>query len=244
LHERLADWWCATRDARRGLPDLRAQAVPEVGSGTGPVPASGPWATPRTTFLGQLGRGRAEKEWIHYQAEVSDRLVRLTQATAQCELANAQLRQAQEQLASLAEPGPDALATRVNGEEGTSPSVLAGRRRAEFEQRRQAAQAEVDRIRDAVAGHDLEIAGLRETIRIRFEVARTRAAMIDAYIRRRYAAYLARLARRHPEGKRIGSLIRSDWPSEPPWAGRELPPELFAGTRIAARGPGPAAGGA
>lgn len=244
-HERLADWWCAGRDARRGLPDLLVPAGADpAGSsglepGVGTVPdldtAQDMWATPRTALLGQLGRGRTEKERIRYQAEVTDGLILLAQARAKRDEAHGELRQAEGRLADLAEPGREDLAARASGEERTDASVLAGRRKREFGQRRQAAEAEVNRIRAAAAVHDLEIARHRETIRISFEVAKTRAAMIDAHVRRRYAAYLTRLARKHPDGQRIGPLIRSGWPGQPPWTARELPPEL-AGLGAAGRG--------
>src|SRR4051812_34341338 len=58
---RCADWWCATRDAKKGLPALpdRQVASPDQLS------------TPHMMALGQIGLGRTEKEWIIYQAAVA-----------------------------------------------------------------------------------------------------------------------------------------------------------------------------
>jgi hypothetical protein len=61
------------------------------------------------------------------------------------------------------------------------------------------------------------IARLDEQIRIRRAVAEVRVAMIEAYVRRRCSAYLNRLLRTHPDGKRLGSLVRSDWTQRPSW---------------------------
>jgi hypothetical protein len=63
----------------------------------------------------------------------------------------------------------------------------------------------------------MAMARLDEQIGIRRAVAEVRVAMIEAYVRRRCSAYLNRLIRTHPEGKRLGSLVRSDWAQRPSW---------------------------
>ena len=56
-----------------------------------------------------------------------------------------------------------------------------------------------------------------------------RAAMIEAYVRRRCAAYLARLVRVHPDGARLNHLMRPHWPDQIHWARASLGPELPTG---------------
>jgi hypothetical protein len=231
---RLSDWRCASRDARAGAPetlapaDAHAAETPhiELGPQAEAAPGMTGWATPRTVFLGQLGRGRAEREWARYQAEVADLLIQLTQARAKRDSALRLLKIAEERLHHLADPTAEDLRAKVSGEEDTDEAVRAGRRMREFAERRRAVEAEVNQVRAAVTEHDVEIARLSEPVRIRFEVARTRAMMIDAYVRRRCAAYLTRLVHKHPDGHRIGPLIRSSWPERPSWAARELPPDI------------------
>ena len=83
---RLGDWWAAGRDARIVLPSLLLPAGNPTDVPASPArPAesgSATWDTPRTVFLGQLGRGRAEKEWLHYQKDVAGWLVSLAEARA------------------------------------------------------------------------------------------------------------------------------------------------------------------
>lgn len=146
---RLSDWWCAGRDARHGIP-----AVP---GDTGPATAVADLTTPRMMFLGQLGLGRVEREWLAYQVEVA---------------------------------------------------------------RHEAA------LRDATARRDeAEIAYREEQIKIGLRVAQRRAAMIESYVRRRCAAYLTRLVRKHPDGARLNELMRPRWPDQTDWARANLGPE-------------------
>jgi hypothetical protein len=207
--------------------DALAAETPHIdlGSPAEAEPGKTGWATPRTVFLGQLGRGRAEREWARCQAEVADLLIQLTQARAKRDSALRLLKTAEERLEQLADPTAEDLRAKVSGEENTDEAVRAGRRTREFAERRRAVEAEVNQVRAAVTEHDVEIARLSEPVRIRFEVAHTRAMMIDAYVRRRCAAYLTRLVHKHPDGHRIGPLIRSGWPERPSWAARELSPD-------------------
>lgn len=149
LFARFSDWWCGGRDGHMGIP-----AVPE---GARPGTAEAELSTPRMMFLGQLGVGRIEKEWIAFQLEVAGLEAALRDATA---------------------------------------------RRA-----------------------DAEIAHLEERIKIGLRVTQRRAAMIEAYVRRRCAAYLTRLVRRHPEGARLNHLMRPRWPDQVDWARASLGPQ-------------------
>ena len=92
--------------------------------------------------------------------------------------------------------------------------------------RRRAAEELVQRLSRQVAGHEATIAQLSEPVRLRFEVARTRADLIDAYVRRRRAYYLSRLVRRHSEAGQMRPLIRSDWPERPAWTTQRVSPDL------------------
>lgn len=164
---RLSDWWCASRDGRTGIPSVPDDARP----GTPQAELS----TPRMMFLGQLGAGRIEREWIAYQIEVADREAELQDRIDR----------------------RDALGARL-GEAG----------RAELE----AANA--------------EIAHLEEQIKVRLRVTQRRASMIEAYVRRRCAAYLTRLVRVHPDGVRLNHLMRPRWPDQVDWARASLGPQL------------------
>lgn len=252
---RFADWWCAGRDARIALPGLlvpnpqgdssqgpsspRPATEPIPGrnatGGAGPAdmapgPAAGTsaavWDTPRTVFLGQLGRGRAEKEWLRYQRAVAAYLIPLAQARADRDSARRQLRAAQDRLDGLQPPRGDELTTRRSGEQLTDEGVVTARRMRDFTERQQEARASARTLTDQVTTHETEVARLSEQVRIRFEVTKTRAELIDAYVRRRRAYYLARLLRKHPDAERIGLLVRGDWPERPSWTSWAVSPDL------------------
>ena len=235
-HQRCADWWHAGRDARSGVP---AQLAAPDGTGvllspaemapadhapvTGQVAGGAVWATPRTVFLGQLGRGRAEREWVRYQAEIADFEVRLAQVRARRDVAVDRLADADRRLGQLRPPSPEELAVAAPGEEGAEAAVRSGRRSREFTATRQALDAEVRESRAAVEEAEVEVARLQEPVRIRRQVAEVRVAMIESYVRRRCSAYLTRLVRKHPDGDRIGSLVRSGWTEHPSWLRADAP---------------------
>jgi hypothetical protein len=230
-YERLGDWWCATRDARSGPP---ATAGPAGASSAAPPPlvltspAEGSvesvWGTPRTVLLGQLGRGRAEQEWIRYQAETADMQVARAQAKARGEAARARRETLEEELASLGKQLPESAAMVVAaGEENAPKDVPAGRRKREHAGRRQALRSDIEQNRAAEQEAAVECARLAEQITIRWDVAKVRVAMIEAYVRRRCAAYLTRLVRKHPDGERVGVLLRSAWNEQPSWLGHPAP---------------------
>lgn len=185
-----------------------------------------PWETAHTIFLGQLGRGRAEKEWLHYRREIAGHLILLAQARADRDTARRQLEHARQHLASLTPPDDGELTARRSGEQQTDKSVVRARRIRAYTERRHAAEASVQRFSAQVAECEVAVARLSEPIRLRFEVAKTRAEMIDAYVRRRRASYLTRLVRTQPEAARTGSIIRSDWPERPGWMARTVSPDL------------------
>ncbi|MDQ7905676.1 hypothetical protein RB614_14250 [Phytohabitans sp. ZYX-F-186] len=164
---RISDWWCGGRDGRKGIPSVPEEARP----GTPQAELS----TPRMMFLGQLGVGRIEKEWITFQIEVAGLEAKLRDAIAR----------------------RDALALEPGG---------AAR----------------------LAAAHAEIAHLEEQIKIGLRVTRRRASMIEAYVRRRCAAYLTRLVRRHPDGARLNHLMRPRWPDQVDWARASLGPDVPA----------------
>jgi hypothetical protein len=153
LFARLSDWWSGGRDGRKGIPSVPEDARP----GTREAEVS----TPRMMFLGQLGVGRIEREWVAFQLEAAGIEAALRDATA---------------------------------------------RRAEA-----------------------EIARLEDQIKVGLRVTQRRAAMIEAYVRRRCAAYLTRLVRQHPDGARLNNLLRPRWPDEIDWARASLGPDLPTG---------------
>lgn len=222
---RLSDWWCAGRDARAGLPELPVTPNGEAAADA----AADTWATPRMLFIGQLGRGMAEREWIDFQSEVSTTRVRLTQLHAKRGTLANDLARARRRLQELPAPTPEQLKVRVTGEERTSESVLVGRRRREHAERRRKLENEVTRIHAALTECDTDIAESREIIRIRLAVSHTRAEIIEAYVQRRKAAYLGRLLRKHPEGKRIGAHVDLTRREALRWATADGMPELTDG---------------
>jgi hypothetical protein len=185
-----------------------------------------PWETPHTIVLGQLGRGRAEMEWLHYRREIAGHLISLAQARTDRDTARRQLAQAQQHLADLTPPSDAELTALRSGEQGTPPSVVQARRMRAYTERRHAAEASVQRFSAQVAGCEVAVARLSEPIRLRFEVAKTRAELIDAYVRRRRASYLTRLVRTQSDAAPAGSIIRSDWPERPGWMARTVSPDL------------------
>lgn len=223
-HERWSDWWCATRDARSGIP---ATAVsPEEGS-PAPPPflmtklghrASEPvWGTPRTVALGQLGRGRAELEWIRFQAETAGLQVERGEAAARQDAAAARLAAVKARLGATKPLSKEESMAPAAGEERADEAVRVGRRNREHAARTLALNAEVRQHSDAADAAGVQLARLVGQIRIRREVAEVRVALIEAYVRHRCSAYLTRLVRKHPDGKRLGSLIRSHWTEQPSW---------------------------
>jgi hypothetical protein len=229
---RLADWWSAGRDARIALTNLLVPIGPdEKASVSSPAePQAGPgrtlWGTPHTVLLGQLGRGRAEKEWLRYKAEIADQLIQLRQAQAKRDAASRQLTTAQTEFDAMREPGDAQLKVRVSGEERTDPTVVANRRLGEHRAQLRTKEAALTHARAEVARYEAEMAVLGEPVKIRFEVAQTRAEMVDAYVRRRCASYLRRLTRKHADATKIGPLVRADWPERPSWTTWELSPDL------------------
>jgi hypothetical protein len=212
LFARLADWWCAVRDQRLVLPEA-------------PVPGQAAWDTPRMAFLRQLGRGRAEKEWLHYRRDVASYLDLRAEARAARDAARRQLAMAQARLGELKPPDDQELKARKSGETADE-SVVAARRMRAYHLRKQEAQTRVEQLTAELAGHEASLARLGEPIRVRFEVAKTRADLIDAYIGRRHAHYLTRLTRKHPEASRLGLLTRPDWPDRPSWTALAVSPDL------------------
>jgi hypothetical protein len=118
------------------------------------------------------------------------------------------------------------LKARKAGEQETDDTVVQARRMLDFTRRRQAAEAGIQQLRAQVAGHEAGVARLSEPVRIRFEVAKTRAELIDAYVRRRRAHYFGRLVRKHSGPARVEWLIQDDWPERPPWATSDISPDL------------------
>lgn len=224
-HERCGDWWCATRDAKAGTPAAPVQpeqdpaGTPAVALGKA-VPGEGRerrWGTPRTVVLGQLGRARAEREWVLFHADTADLQIERAQARARRAAAQELLSSTREQLMGSKTPDAGEAQVAAPGEENADPEVRSGRRHAERAARARALQERERGAQQSVEEADVEIARLDEQIRIRREVAEVRAAMIEAYVRRRCSAYLTRLVRKHPDGERVGSLIRTDWEQRPSW---------------------------
>ena len=219
-YERVGDWWCATRDARSGLSPVATATPPPLGLTTqADDPAERVWATPRTVLLGQLGRGRAEQEWIRYQAEIADLQVERAQAGAREKAAHDRREAAERNLQAL---GDNVSTDAAAGEENAPDAVKIGRRQREHAERRQAMRSDIEQNRTAEQEAAVECARLDEQIRIRRDVATVRVAMIEAYVRRRCSAYLARLVRKHPDGERIGALLRSAWAEQPSWLAAPL----------------------
>lgn len=231
-HQRCADWWHAGRDARSGVPDQLAAgdvrsiepspagpAALSLGSADGSRDTAGTavWATPRTVLLGQLGRGRAEKEWVRFHAEVADLEVELAHARARTDAAAERLTDAEGRREELPPLTSDDRETAAPGEELADVSVRVGRRSREFAARRLALDAEVERSRVTLEEARIDVARLEEPIRIRRQVAEVRVAMIESYVRRRCSAYLTRLLRKHPDRVHLGPLIRSGWDEQPSW---------------------------
>jgi hypothetical protein len=221
---RFSDWWCAGRDAKRPLPDLVQEERPRHGAES----TADIWhTTPRMVMLAELGRGRMEAEWIKYKAEVHDEQLNLSRARAQRAALDAELALAREELEHAPpQPSEDELSKRVGGERHTDISVVRQRRLSEHARRRHAAKDQALRIAQKVRDQDVEIARLGEPIRVRFEVAQARAAMVDAYVKRRSAAYLTRLIRKHPQGSQLNHLLGAARSELPAWTSGERSPDV------------------
>jgi hypothetical protein len=217
---RLSDWFCAVRDARAGMAELLVPALdeaadPHIGQSK---EAGQKWATPRTVLLGQLGRGQAEKAWIRYQADVAEVQIQLIDARTKCQTAGGRRTAVEQRLADLAAPTEEERGKRMSGEENTDLAVLADCRMREYTERRRVIESELNRIVGAVAESESEIARLQQTINTRFEVVQAQAEIIDAYVRRRCAAYLTKLIRKHPKGEELSVLVRNAAPEQPRWS--------------------------
>ncbi|MGX7826032.1 hypothetical protein ACTG9Q_13155 [Actinokineospora sp. 24-640] len=211
--ERLSDRWCAGRDARVPLRETDGDAM----------------STPRMVMLGQWGRGLTEKAWMHHQASTAESRIHLSELRARHDTGVERLATAESQLEGLAAPTPEQLTARVSGEERTSDDVRMGRRMREHSERRKGLQAEVSRCRTELADLGAEIARTEESLRTCFEAVCTRAQVIEAHIRRRRAAYLTYLVRKHREGRKLGLLVRPNWDERPQWSTWEIAPGLRAG---------------
>ena len=248
IFARISDWLCAGRDAKAGLSVLLVPVQTAAGAAT-PISApadGGPstdratarWGTPRTLYLNQLGRGLADREWTMFQAEVADLQVALT--TAQAELASAteEIARLRAELDEMPRPTDPELTVRLGGETDTDIEVVRERRMAAYNARRAAVEAEINRLQSVVAAKRVEVARLAKPVKIRFQVAQNRADMIEAYVRRRCAAYLTRLVRKHPDGQRIADMVRPDWPGRPAWSVGDLSLDLPDGSiPLAGRAP-------
>jgi hypothetical protein len=213
---RASDLWCASRDAKKGIP-----AVPE---GEAPDSPRVELSTPRMMVLGQMGLGRIEKEWIVFQAEVAHREAALRDSEARRKSLAAELDEAKDRLQQIEGATPD-LTTKVAGEDRTPEAIVRQRRAGAQEATRERQQGVVRGLTARMESADAEIAHMREQIDIRLRVARRRAAMIEAYVRRRCATYLARLVRKHPNGARLNELMRPQWPDHADWAQARQGPE-------------------
>lgn len=219
--QRFGDWWCARRDARAGVPgapdrDAGVQAPPHAAIAGPALDDSQVWATPRTLLLEQVGRARVEREWIRFDADTADDLVSRADAAARLSTAQQRLRKAESDCGDAGEtPTPQQLAVVAAGEEDADASVRQGRRQREHARRRAGLTAAMLAERETIARTEVEIARLDERVRIRREVAESRVAMIQAHVRQRCSAYLTQLVRRHPDGERIGSMLRSAWSVRP-----------------------------
>jgi outer membrane murein-binding lipoprotein Lpp len=208
LLARLADWWCATHDARRGLPELpeddRSTPDPEV-----------PTGTPHMSFLGHQGIERMAKEWIVYQSEVADPMAHQSDLEAKREALRDELKIATERFGTLDRGAADS--SRVAGEERTDAGIVAQRRVNAYAAKRDEAKAKVDRLTADLNGMSAEIAQIAKRVAIRREIHERRADIIEAHIRRRRAAYETRLVRKHPQGLFLNRLLRPEWPDVPDW---------------------------
>jgi len=228
---RFSDWLCASRDAKKRLPDLvresPASPLPVPGERTNSSTVDTPWLTvPRMLALSELGRGRMEAEWIKYKGDVHDELISLSRARAQREALDSELTLIEDELEHAPpEPSEEALRKRVGGERYTDVAVVRQRRLDDHARLRTATRAKAMDIASRIRDQDVEIARLGEPIRVRFEVAQSRAAMIDAYVQRRCAAYLTRLVRKHPQGALISQLSQTR-PALPAWTSGERSPDL------------------
>jgi hypothetical protein len=241
IFARISDWLCAGRDAKAGLAVLLVPVRDAAHLGAGPTPpaaegtppadrAASAWGTPRTLYLNQLGRGRADREWTMFQAEVTDLQVALSVARAEQASAVEEIARLRAEIDQMPRPTDAELEVRLGGETETDIDVVRERRLAAYTARRTAAEAEINRLQAVVAAKNVEVARLAKPVKIRFQVAQNRADMIEAYVRRRCAAYLTRLVRKHPDGRRIAEMVRPDWPGRPAWSLGDLSPDLPDGS--------------
>jgi hypothetical protein len=206
---RCADWWSASRDARKGLPDLPPDdhSTPDEDIPTG---------TPHMSFLGQQGIERMAKEWIVYQAEVADPMAHRSDLKAGLDALKDELEIARAKFDALDNGKP--TTEKVAGEDRTDEGVVAQRRAKAHVAKLEQARATVDRLTADINRKTAEVAQLDKQIQIQKEIHERRADIIEAHIRRRRAAYETRLVRKHPQGLFLNRLLRPDWPAVPEWA--------------------------
>jgi hypothetical protein len=210
---RFSDRWCATRDGKNGVPALPPQDRPVQ------VPAGQELelGTPRMMFLGQLALGRIEKEWVVYQAEIAAIEARLRDSTARRDSLLRELDTAEKRL-KLAQETPQNLCTRVAGEERTEEPIVHQRRTLELTRRREREAVIVRDLTIRLDAVEAQVAQFDEQIKIRRRITQRRVAMIEAHSRRRCAAYLTWLVRKHPQGAELNELLRPRWPEQSEWA--------------------------
>jgi hypothetical protein len=201
-YERCSDWLGAGRDAKADVVTLDSDIAKAAD-------------TPHIVRLGQLGRGWAERERVAFQAETADLRAQRAKATARRDEARRRIEEATKQAAAAAQAGPGDVP--APGEEDADESVRLARRRREHRARQDELAAITDRHRKAAAAADGERDELGDLVAQPDEIAATRVEMIDAYVRRRSAAYLVRLARKHPQGARLSTVITGAWTARPAW---------------------------
>ncbi len=205
--ERCADAWHASRDARSSRLDQAGDSAPR----------SGPVETYRTQILSQLGRSRSERVWAAYQSDVFQIRLELAEATTQRNLAAQRIEIRQQEVRDLAQPSESDLRVVRPGEEVARPGVVAGRRTRDLAERRGVAESELAAASATLEARTADVARLDETLRARKLAADAQVAVIDAYVKRRRTAYLARLLRRTPGGQRTDSVHWPGWEEQPSW---------------------------
>lgn len=186
LASRFADRRDAVRDARRGQPPV--DAAGKIGA----------IDTPTTFALRQSLHETSLTEQQQFEHNTRAAFTDLASARRAIVLAETDLARLQERFQDGPEDLDDERAgARRPGEEHLPLAVVQQRRRDEYTVRRNASEAEITRIKQALDGHQMQGARLAAEIEHDHRQLVTRCHRLEAYHLRRFAHYTRHLLRKH-----------------------------------------------
>lgn len=200
----LADWIADRRaallDARKGVPGLDGGCL----------------TTHHLELLRSQMQDACNLESLAGKQDCAQIRDQLSGSFAEAANVRAELKSAEEALDAISRaPTEEELRHRRGGEDWQPEMIVRTRRTAEHAKRRKRAEEALMLAQQKLVSLEAEAARLNDVISAREEITLLRSARIHDYTRRRGAAYLRRLARRHKDGARLVSELEPRWLDPP-----------------------------